>query len=483
MRLCVSCLCFLAGGAGLWGQSTTSTETTLLEQPLAAAKVIALTVGRGQLLQFSQDIIRVVVAEPKVADAIVVSPREVMVAAKGVGKTSLAIWEGNGMPARFDINVHADQDEDNKHKADFTSELKATVPDSNIRFDGNAETMVLTGDAPSAAASKKAEALAATRSKKVINLITVPPAPDPRQIMLQVRFASIDRTALAEVGFNFISRNSKLLGAGSTEQFATPRIAQLQTTANSTSVNFSDLLNLFLFRPDLNIGATIRALQQRNLAEILAEPNLIVVEGKEASFLAGGQFPFPTLTSTTTGGATAPVVTVQFKNFGVQLDFTPTVTASGAINLKVAPQVTALDFSNAVTVQGTLIPAISARKAETEVVLRDGESFAIAGLIDNRVIKEIDKIKWLGDIPIIGQLFKSTSTKKTNSELLVVVTPHFVKPMSVDEKAKLPEMPEAFLPTVAQEQAKKKHKKDKSQPQAEVVGKRGYQKPPQPPQD
>lgn len=477
-RLCFFLLTFYAVTVA---QSTSAETTTLMDQPLQPARVIVLTVGRGQLLQFSQDLVRVVVAEPKVADAIVVSPREVMVAAKGVGKTTLAIWEGSGSPARFDINVHADQDESDKQKMDFTAELKATVPDSTIRFDGNAETMVLTGDAPTQAASKKAEALAGTRTKKVINLITVPPAPDPRQIMLQVRFASIDRTALAEIGFNFISRNSKLLGAGSTEQFATPRIAQLQTTSSSTSVNFSDLLNLFLFRPDLNIGATIRALQQRNLAEILAEPNLIVVEGKSASFLAGGQFPFPTLTSTTTGGATAPVVTVQFKNFGVELDFTPTVTASGAINLKVAPQVTALDFSNAVTVQGTLIPAISARKAETEVVLRDGESFAIAGLIDNRVIKEIDKIKWLGDIPIIGQLFKSTSTKKTNSELLVVVTPHFVKPLSVDEKLKLPEMPEPFLPTVEQEQAKKKHKKDKSK-QPEVVGKRGYQKPPQPPQ-
>lgn len=480
MRLCVS-LCFVLA-CGLFGQSTSpETTTTLIDQPLQPARVIVLTLGRGQLLQFSQDLIRVVVAEPKVADAIVVSPREVMVAAKGLGKTTLAIWEGTGAPVRFDINVHADQDESDKHKADFSAELKATVPDSNIRFDGNTETMVLTGDASSQAASKKAEALAATRTKKVINLITVPPAPDPRQIMLQVRFASIDRTALAEVGFNFISRNSKLLGAGSTEQFATPRIAQLQTTSTSTSVNFSDLLNLFLFRPDLNIGATIRALQQRNLAEILAEPNLIVVEGKEASFLAGGQFPFPTLTSTTTGGATAPVVTVQFKNFGIQLDFTPTVTASGAINLRVAPQVTSLDFSNAVTVQGSLIPAISARKAETEVVLRDGESFAIAGLIDNRVIKEIDKIKWLGDIPIIGQLFKSTSTKKTNNELLVVVTPHFVKPMTVDEKVKLLEMPEPFLPTVAQEQAKKNKKRDKSK-QPEVVGKRGYQKPQQPPQ-
>ena len=479
MRLRPIQLCFLLSAASV-ARAQSAEATTLLDQPLQPPKVIALTVGRGQLLQFSQDLVRVVVAEPKVADAIVVSPREVMVAAKGIGKTTLAVWEGSAQPARFDINVHADQEEADKHHADFTSELKATLPGSNIIFNGNAETMVLTGNAPNQEASKKAEALAATRARKVINLITVPPPPDPRQIMLQVKFASIDRGALSEVGFNFISRNSKLLGTGTTEQFQTPRISQLQTSSDSTSVNFADLLNLFVFRPDLNIGATIRALQQRNLAQILAEPNLIVVEGKEASFLAGGQFPFPTLTATTTGGATSPVITVQFKNFGVQLDFTPTVTASGAINLKVAPQVTALDFANAVTVQGTLIPAISARKAETEVVLRDGESFAIAGLIDNRVVKELNKIKWLGDLPIIGQLFKSSSTKKTNNELLVVITPHFVKPLTAEEKAKLPEMPELFLPTVAEEQAKKKHKKDKSK-QPEVVGKRGHQKP-QPPQ-
>src|SRR5204863_7268123 len=163
------------------------------------------------------------------------------------------------------------------------------------------------------------------------------------------------------------------------------------------------------------IRATINGLQQRNLLPILAEPNLIPLEGKEANFLAGGSFPFPVLTSTSTGGSTSPVITVQFKQFGVQLNFTPTVTNTGAINLKVAPEVSSLDFSNAVTLQGFLIPALSQRKAETEVILKDGESFAIAGLLDNRVIETIDKFPGLGNIPILGQLFTSRSTKKSNT--------------------------------------------------------------------
>ena len=179
-------------------------------------------------------------------------------------------------------------------------------------------------------------------------------------------------------------------------------------------MNFADLLNLFVYRPDLNIGATIKALQDKNLLQILAEPNLITLEGKEASFLAGGSFPFPILTTTSTGGSTAPVITVQFKPFGVQLTFTPTVTSSGAIDLKVTPEVSSLDFANAVTLQGFTIPALSQRKADTEVVLREGESFAIAGLIDNRVIKEIAKVPYLGNIPMLGYFFKSTSTQKVD---------------------------------------------------------------------
>lgn len=441
---------------------------------------LTLVAGRGELLQFDHDIIKVVIAEPKIADAIVVSPRDVMLTAKGAGHTTLVIWETGASPVRYDIAVTTDTtDLDNLHKS-LGTELKSAMPGAGIHFSGNAETMVLTGKAASPEEARRAEAIASTHSKKVVNMIQVPPAPDLHQILLQVKFASVDRTALSQFGFNLFSRNSTTLGGISSQQFQPPLFSQLQfqnQNFENSNVNLSNLLNLFVFRPDLNLGATIQALQQQNLLQILAEPNLIVVEGSEASFLAGGEFPFPTITSTPTGGGIAPVVTVQFKRFGVQLNFTPTITATGAINLKVKPEVSALDFTNAVTLQGFLIPAISSRRAETEVVLKDGESFAIAGLIDNRVTQVLNKVRGIGDIPILGQLFRSRSTQKTADELLVVVTPRFVKALEPGEKTRLPDAPVPFLPTVAEQQAAKEKKGKKDQKKPQFVGPRGHQVP------
>ena len=351
---------------------------------------------------------------------------------------------------------------------------------AEIQFNGNGETMVLTGSA-SAEQSKRAAAIASTHTKKVVNLIQ---EPDPRQILLQVKFADVNRTALSQLGFNLFSRNSTMLGATSTQQFTQPEFSQLQFQNNqlsSTNLNLSNLLNLFLFRPDLNIGATIQMLQQQNVLQILAEPNLIVTEGSEASFLAGGEFPFPSITTTPTTGGVAPVVTVQFRKFGVQLNFTPTVTASGAIHLKVKPEVSNIDYSNAVTLNGFLIPAISSRVAETEIVLKDGESFAIAGLIDNRVTQVLSKIPGLGNIPILGNLFRSRSSQKSTDELLVVITPRFVKALVPGEQTKLPETVTPYLPPVPEKapgkgkDAKKKNANKDAQP--EFVGPHGYQVP------
>jgi pilus assembly protein CpaC len=440
---------------------------------------VALVEGRGELLRFDKDITKVAVAEPKIADAVVISPREVMVNAKSPGRTTLVIWETDAEPQRFNVNVTADTTD----FENFKRQLQENISGGTVEVTGHGETIVLTGSVKSAEEAKRAASLAATRAKNVINLLQVPPAPEPRQILLQVKFASIDRVALTEVGFNMFSRNPKLIGESTTQQFQSPRFSQLQFQnqefANST-INFADLLNLFVFRPDLNIGATIRALQSRNLLQILAEPNLITLEGKEANFLAGGSFPFPTLTTTSTGGAVSPVVTVQFKPFGVQLNFTPTVTPQGAIDLKVAPEVSSLDYANAVTLQGFLIPAISQRKAETEVILKDGESFAIAGLLDNRVMQAVAKFPGLGNLPIIGNLFRSRSTKKSSDELLVVITPHFVKPLTPEERAKLPDFEQTFLPTLADERAKKAKKGEASTPdpkKPEFVGPRGHQEP------
>ncbi len=444
---------------------------------------VRLLEGRGELLRFERDITKVAISEPKIADAVVVSPREVMVNAKGPGHTTLVIWEADADPVQYDIEVN----KDNSEWDAFRKQIENGADGGAVTVSGSGETIVLSGSVKTAADSKRLAGIAQTRAKNVINLLQVPPAPEPRQILLQVKFAAIDRVALTQVGFNLFSTNDKFIGGTSTQQFTPPRFGQLQVQGGqipSTTVSFSDLLNLFAFRPDINIGATIKLLQERNLLQILAEPNLITLEGKDASFIAGGSFPYPTITTTPTGGATAPVITVQFKPFGVKLDFTPTITPQGAIDLKVAPEVSSLDYANAVTLEGFTIPALSQRRADTEVILKDGESFAIAGLIDNRVIETMDKLPGLGDVPILGRLFRSRSTQKSTDELLVVITPHFVRPLGPDEKAKLPDMPSSFLPTVVEEKAKKAKKGSKpavppqgASGQPEFVGPRGQQIP------
>jgi pilus assembly protein CpaC len=450
----------------------------------APVKEMSLLIGRGELISFERDLTRVVIAEPKIADAIVVSPREVMVNAKGVGKTTLVVWETGSIPMRYLVNVMPD----GSALEDALKDLRARIPGATIS--GTLDKLVLTGTVKDTDEVKRAGALAAGHAREVVNMLQIPPPSEPRQILLQVKFASIDRSALSEFGFNYFSRNDKMLGTLSTQQYQQPRFSQLQfenQNFSNTTVNFADLLNLFLFRPDLNIGATVRALQGRNMLQVLAEPNLIAIEGKEASFLAGGEFPFPTLTATTTGGAVAPVITVQFRKFGIQLGFTPTLQSNGAIHLKVSPEVSSLDFSNAVTLQGFLIPAISVRRADTEVILKDGESFAIAGLIDNRVTQVLNRVPGIGDIPIVGHLFRSRSLKKTQDELLVVITPKFVKPVAPGENVPMPAQLEAFLPSAEEqkrlnEEKKNKGKKVKTQAapvnrKPEYVGPSGQQKP------
>jgi pilus assembly protein CpaC len=448
------------------------------EEPVV--RTVSLTVGRGELLQFDHDVARVAIAEPRIADAVIVSPRDVMVAAKGAGQTTLVIWETGLPPARYDVTVIGDPTEVETLQKTLAAELRAAIPTADITFSGNAETIVLSGKIESPDQARRAIALASTHTKRVVDFMQLQPH-DPRQVLLQVKFASVDRTALSQFGFNLFSRNPTTLGAASTQQFQGPLFSQLQfqnSNLSSTNLNLSNLLNLFVYRPDLNLGATIQALEENNLLQILAEPNLIVVEGSEASFLAGGEFPFPTITSTPTTGGVAPVVTVQFKKFGVQLNFTPTPTPTGAISLKVKPEVTALDFDNAVTLDGVQIPAISSRSAETEVVLRDGESFAIAGLIDNRVTQVLNKVKGLGDIPILGNLFRSHSSQKTASELLVVVTPHFVKPVPPGQQVPLPDTVVPYMPSIAGQKAAADKKKSKTDdPKPEYVGPRGHELP------
>jgi pilus assembly protein CpaC len=456
--------------AGCWPESAAA------QAQVAKARDIKLVEGHGELLQFRKDVTKVAVSEPKVADAVIISPREILVNAKSPGGTTLMIWETDSDPARYDIAVVKDDSEWDG----FLRKIQESGG-GNVTVAGTPESIVLAGNVKNAEESKRLAGMAQARAKNVVNLLHAPPPPEPRQILLQVKFADVDRTALTQLGFNLFSLNGNTLGSSGTEQFSPPRFSSVASGSAANSVSISDPLNLFIYRTDLNLGATIKALQERDLLQILAEPNLIAVEGKDASFLAGGSFPFPTITTTPTGSATAPVVTVQFKPFGVKLDFTPTVTPQGAIDLKVSPEVSSLDFTNAVTIEGVTIPSLSQRKTETEVILKDGESFAIAGLLNNQIVETVDKVPGLGDIPILGRLFRSRSTQKTQDELLVVITARFVKPLTPDEKAKLPDMPAPFLPPVPPAKGKGNKNDKTSKPptpdQPEFVGPRGQQIP------
>jgi pilus assembly protein CpaC len=268
-----------------------------------------------------------------------------------------------------------------------------------------------------------------------------------QEVLLQVKFAEVDRTAVQQLGVNFLSTGAgNTVGTTTTQQFGA--FGQQQITDSfprpsgsgfQTSQTVQDALNLFLFRPDIHLGAVIKALEQKNLLQILAEPNLIAMNGKEASFLAGGQFPFPVVQP----GAGFTAVTIQFKDFGVKLAFTPVIMPNGDIYLKVAPEVSTLDFTNALTISGFVVPALSTRKAETEFEMQDGQSFVIAGLMDNRVTNLYSKIPGLGDIPILGNLFRSRNLQKSNSELMVLVTAKKVSPDRVAPP--VPKYPQPFL--------------------------------------
>jgi pilus assembly protein CpaC len=275
----------------------------------------------------------------------------------------------------------------------------------------------------------------------------VPPTPTG-QILLQVRFAEVNRSVIKQLGINLISLpGAKTIGTISTQQFAPPQLTGGTSSTGdttTTAIGLSDLLNIFIFRPDINFAATIKALQEQNVLEILAEPNLMTQSGKEASFLAGGEFPYPILQGSGGGGGFAGI-TIQFKEFGVRLNFTPTLTPDGLIHLKVKPEVSSLDFTQALTLQGFVIPALATNRVESEMDLTDGQTFAIAGLLDNRVTEQMQKIPGIGDIPILGKLFQSKSINKSKNELLIVVTPRIIHPVPADKPAPNLEFPKPFL--------------------------------------
>ena len=402
------------------------------------SEVPQLTViaSKSIIVNTAEPIERVAVTSTEIADALVISPQQVMINGKSPGIVSLILWDRNGKSTSYDLVVEIDL-------SLLQHRLEEQFPTENINVSSAKSALVLSGSASDPRVVEKAIEIGTSFAPKVINLLQLPPPPDTEQILLQVKFADVDRSASQQLGINIFSTGAtNTIGSIQTAQFGSPfSNSTVDAGGRLSSLILSDVLNIFAFRPDLNMGVMIKALEGKNLLQILAEPNLMASNGKEASFLAGGEFPFPVVQ----GGANINTVTIQFKEFGVRLNFTPTVTSSGKIRLKVKPEVSALDFNNAVSIGGFLIPALSTRRAETEVELADGQSFAIAGLLDNRITEIANKIPGLGDLPIIGYLFRSRDIRKAKTELIVLVTPRFVKPLNPDQVPPLPEMPKPFL--------------------------------------
>ena len=425
-------------------QTPPPAQTPAPENPGTGARELFVTVGKSLLVDSPSVIQRVSIANGSVAEAVATNPREVLVNGKSPGETSLIVWQQNGARQIFDLVVQANS----AHIDAINRQLHTELQDQNVSITMEDGVPFLRGTVVDLGHAERAVMIASTLGKPVNLLRVNVPEVDP-QILIKVRFADVDRSQSQQLGLNFVSTGAaNTPGTVSTQQFSPIQLqtnSQKTTTSLSTQNTFTltDALNIFFFRPDLNLGATIRALQAKSLLQILAEPNLLTINNRQASFLAGGEFPFPTLQG---GGAGLGAVTIQFREFGVRINFLPVVTPRGTIRLQVTPEVSALDFANGLTFQGFTIPGLSTRRVTTEVELESGQSFAIGGLLDNRTTTTWNKIPGLGDIPFFGKLFQSRNVQKNNSELLVIVTPEIVRPMLAGQPVPQLKYPVAFLP-------------------------------------
>ena len=400
--------------------------------PSVGPLVDQITVGAGRthLLDMPVNIERVSIASPETAEAVPVSARSLMINGKAPGETSLIVWLSDGSRKEFTVEVKY-----NAARIDAAKEQLAREFGSNVEMTADNATVYLTGRLKDLYEADRAVAIASTVGR-VVNLLKVDVPPQERQILLKVKFADVDRSKSSDLGINIAGGPGGFPFSEATGQYGSNTVTQSTTAGGPTTLTLSEALNVLLFNPHWDVGATIKALANKNILQILSEPNLLAMNGKEASFVAGGEFPFPTLQG---GGGGVGQITISFREFGIRLHFLPTITPRGTIRLHVTPEVSSLDFANSLSIQGATIPALNTRRVDTEIELQSGQSFAIAGLLDNRTTESLSKIPGLADIPFFGKLFQSRALSKTNSELLVIVTPELVA--AVPEGQNLPDLP------------------------------------------
>jgi pilus assembly protein CpaC len=361
---------------------------------------VTLARGTSAVLVTPVAISRVSMADSDVAEAVVMSPREVLINGKSLGTTTFVVWDAGGMRNIYGVEVTADA-------AALGGHLRMMYPEENIEVSARGNTLVLTGRVSSALVARRARTLAEGTGASVIDNLETPA---PTQILLQVRIAEVSQAALKRLGNQVID-------------VLNPH--KLDSDGDWRAGTDSDgIIQLSLINSDAYLRAVIRALQETGDFKSLAEPNLLALDGQQASFLAGGEFPYPTVQ----GGQRSDAITIDWREFGVQLSFTPTVTNAGNINLIIAPEVSTLDFAQGLMIAGFQIPAVLTRRAMTQVELREGQHLVIAGLMDRSIQTTVRKLPLLGDIPFLGVLFRSRFDRQEVTELLIIVSPRIVEP-------------------------------------------------------
>jgi len=396
----------------------------------SASDILHVPVGHSVVLTAAAPLRRLYVGNPAVIQSYTSGQREVVITAKQPGVSSMVLWDTTGGHRLYTISADVDAEA-------LGAALHDTIPASDLHVETSGSKVVLSGTVPSEAAAEAAQKLAAAYSKDVVNSFRIKEIRG-KQVELKLRIVEVDRTRLEQLGINFFSggKNTSVTG---TQQFGTTEITPNPSGGGTITLNPLDML---FYNASLNVGVNIQDLEQKQILQVLAEPTLTTMSGTPARFLSGGEFPFP-IVQGGTGNATA--VTITFKPYGVKVDFTPTVNPDGSIHLKIAPEVSALDYSNSVTISGFTIPALSTRRAESEVEIKDGQSFVLSGLLDRRVTDNLNKLPGFGDLPLLGQVFRSKSLQHSVIELIVVVTAKVVDPTGetpapVEPKMAVPNM-------------------------------------------
>ncbi len=403
-----------------------------------AAEELRLTIGKSVVIDYPSDIRQIATSSPDILDASPVTTREILLHGKGLGSATLVVWSKSGQRTFYNCTVDLNLDP-------LRRMLKETFPMDDITVRSTRDTLSLSGSVRNKEEGDRAVAVAGSFAKTVVNNLGVNVGMAEKQILLRVKFAELDRVREIQYGVNLLGAPGGTLIGSSTGQFTNTQLTgtlQAGVSGGSSAIaTITQALSLFAFDPKLNLGAFLKALESQSILQTLAEPNLVTTNGKEASFLVGGEFPVPVVQ----GGSGAGSVTVQFREFGIRLKFLPVLTDHNTIKMHLAQEVSTLDVADGVTLNGFVIPALSTRRAETDVELGEGQSFVVAGLVSNAESDTFTKIPVLGSLPIIGYLFKSKDEKKNRTDLVVLVTPEITEPLGPNDPKPSVYMPKDFL--------------------------------------